>query len=352
MRKNEAYDTLGLSPEANEDEIKKAFRKAAAASHPDVNKDNPKAEENFKKINQAFQILSGKEHAEDEMPQRSEFHPGSPFGMNIEDIMGEMFFNNFGRNSRNPFQHQQQKGNVALDDAKISLNISFEEAVLGCTKNISYEIMNFCIACEAQGIDVNRKNKCNICNGSGFQKIQTGSHGFIQISHSPCSHCKGIGVIGEPCPTCHGKKFKNEEINVNLKVPPIGDKQVRLFLKDKGHKYKNHTSNAYVHVIPEIEGKGDYSKYYIENENVKSTIQVSLDKLLFGGEEKVKTVGGEEVSIQINPLTKMFDEVIIKEKGVRGKNPGNHIVSIETKYPEKEKLTDELRDLIQRAYIK
>ena len=300
MRKNEAFETLGITQSATEDEIKKAFKKMAVANHPDVNKGNPKAEENFKKINQAFQILSGKERAEDEAPQRPDFQ-GSPFGFSVEDIMGEMFFNNFGRGAGSPFTRQQKQKGVALDDATISLNISFEEAVLGCTKNISYEIMNFCVTCEAQGIDINKKNKCKICNGSGFQKIQTGGNVFYQIAHTQCSACHGVGITGDPCPTCHGKRFVSEETNVNVKIPPIGDKSVRLFLKDKGHKYKNNISNAYVHITPEVEGKGDYNKYYIDNDNVKSSIQVSLDKLLFGGEEKVKTVGGEEISKREKP---------------------------------------------------
>ncbi len=263
MRKNEAYEALGVTQAATEDEIKKAFRKLAAASHPDVNKDDPKAEEKFKKINQAYQIVSGKERAEDEMPERADFHPGSPFGFNIEDVMGEMFFNNFGgRGHGNPFT--QQKNKVNLQDAGISLDLSFEEAVLGCTKNISFEINNYCATCDAQGLDVAKKVKCQTCNGSGFQKVQIGGNGFYQISHRECPNCHGSGFVGEPCPVCLGKKLKPEEVNINLKVPPIGCNQVRLFLKDKGHKYKDRCSNAFVLVKPAIEGKGDYSKYYIE----------------------------------------------------------------------------------------
>lgn len=350
MKRSEAFEILGLKEEASEEEIKKAFKKLAVENHPDKNKELD-AEEKFKKINQAHQILTGKEKAEDdyqnmEFPGRSPF---DPFGghSNISDFMNGFFGGGFPGRVR-----QQRRSSVILEDIYSSMQISFEEAVLGCTKNISYVINNFCDTCEAQGTDPQKRIKCVACAGTGYIQKQMGNGNFISINQYPCGRCNGNGIIGEFCKTCGGKRFKEENVSLNTKVPPIGDRQIKLCLKGKGHKYKNQASDAYIVVTPTIEGTGKFEKYYIENGDVKSSINITLDKLLFGGKEKIKTVDEQEIEIEIKPLTKIFDEIVVKGYGVRGKNPGNHVITVDAIYPNKDKLTEELRLLLINSYKK
>lgn len=349
MKRDEAFNVLGLNENATEEEVKKSFKKLAVENHPDRNKEKD-AEEKFKRINQAYQILTGKEKAENEHIN-FDGHGSYPFDP-FSGMPGGMddFISSFFGGVNNRRAHTQQKPQIILEDLYSSMNVTFEESVLGCTKNISYVINNFCDACEASGFDTTKIAKCKTCSGTGYQKKSLGGHGFLRIEQHQCSSCGGSGLSGEPCKVCNGKRYKEENISLNTKIPPIGDRQIKLCLKGKGHKYKNQASDTYIIVNPTPEGNGKYSKYYIEGINVKSTISVTLDKLLFGGEEKVQTVGDGEVTIKINPLTKIFDEIVIKGSGVKTKNPGNHIVVVEAIYPEKNKLSDELKAQLEKAY--
>jgi len=347
MTRDEAFQTLSLNESSTEDEIKKAFRKQAAENHPDKHEDKIAAEAKFKKINQAYQILTGKEKSEDQMMNNN-------FAYDYETNMQEIL-NNFMGGGRSPFnihfQQQHQNNSIHMDDVYVNLNLTFEESVLGCEKkHIAYKIQVFCETCAASGLDPNTKGNCQTCKGTGFLRKQIGGAAFIRIEQVVCLACQGKGSTGEKCKACNGEKFSTEEVSINLKVPAVGERQAKLLVKSKGNKFKTLTTDAYVIITPTLEGGGIYKNYYIEGNKVRSSINVTLDKLLFGGKAMIKTVCGEEKEIDIPAQTKVNDEIIIKNYGVKTATVGNHIITVEAKYPEKEKLTNELKDLLEAAY--
>lgn len=344
MKRHEAEAILGVSPNASEDEIKKSFRKLAAETHPDRNKDDPSAEDKFKTINQAYQILTGKEKAEGDFnPFGGAESHGSPFNpfdiFNMDDIINN-FYNRSSSVSKQQFR---------VDDIEIPQHISFEEAILGATKKISYKVKEYCQTCEAQGIDPNKRTRCQRCNGTGVVKTSVGGAGFIRINQFPCPDCQG-GLTGEKCQACNGNCFRVHDVSVNVKIPPVGDKSARLLVKGKGNFYKKTFGDVYVRIIPIVKGSGEFNDYHIYNNHVMSNLKVTLDKLLFGGKEIIKTVGGEDKEITIEPFTKTNDDIYIKGYGVRGQNPGDHIITIEAQYPNKENLTEELKQALENAY--
>jgi len=348
----EAANILGVSENASDDEIKKAFRTLAAKNHPDVNKEIG-AEDKFKQINQAFQILTGKEK-----PER-EFHGGSGFdgsGMSMNDIFNDIFMRG-GMNSPfesqfSHFNHQQkQRGRVVIEDVYIEHRLSFKECVLGCSKKISYDIKHFCETCEAHGINLKTKKPCDACKGKGVISHSFGGGGFIQINRTICPQCQGTGSSGETCVECKGQKYKVEHISVMVKIPAIGDNQVQLCVNGKGNKYKNKSSNAYLVLYPTVQGKDEFEGYFIEGKNVKVVVSIGLDKLLFGGKEKIKLVDGQEIDIDVPAGTKAFDEIAVGQHGVGdqyGKIKGYHIAVVEAKYPKN--LTEKLKEELEIAY--
>jgi molecular chaperone DnaJ len=193
MKKNEAYETLGLTQTATEEDIKKAFRKLAVQYHPDKNKDNPKAEETFKKINQAYQILTGKEKAEDDMPN---FSSG---GSNPFDFM-DNFMDFFGNPFANPFSNQKKpQSNDMFAPVFVKTSVNFEESILGCKKHISYKIKHYCEKCCGDGIDTSSKKRCDKCRGTGWISKSVKNGNYINTTRTVCENCRGKGEYGNPC---------------------------------------------------------------------------------------------------------------------------------------------------------
>ncbi|MFZ4795884.1 MAG: DnaJ domain-containing protein [Bacteroidia bacterium] len=341
MTRNEAEKLLGLSSDYNDEALKKAFKKLALEYHPDRNKD-PGAESKFKEINQAFQILTGKDKPEDEM-----LNNYSSNGV-IEDLFSGFAANFFGGHNVNFRQNKQHQ--IMLEDIELPVKVSFEESVLGCVKKLPYNLKHICDKCEGHKIDLLKRNTCPDCHGKGITHKTIGGNNFFRVEQATCIKCLGTGMLGEKCLHCNGMGFLSENASINVKIPPTGDKRVRILAKEKGNKFKNFASSLIINVEPTIEGTGKYEGYYIDGKHVKSSISVELDVLLFGGKYIIATVDGKESEIVIPPMTKILDEIFIQDKGVVDNKPGKHIVMIDVVYPNKEKIGEELKIALQNAY--
>lgn len=348
MKKQEAYDTLNVSQQATEDEIKKAFKVLAAKTHPDVNKDDPKAEEKFKKINEAYQILTGKAKAEDE----NMFNKG-PQWTRANTINVEDFFTNF-----NPFYnniHNSSVYNSRLENVNSQLQLTFEETILGTVRKMDFEIKNYCEHCERTGFESKNRQTCTTCKGKGFI-LNYQQFGF-NVTQKACNMCHGYGYIGTTCSHCDGKKFKMEKISLNVKVPPIISNSdiVRLRLEKQGNKYKQERSNIIVDLYPTyIETTGKFAGYKLEGNNILSTTKVPLHILLFGGTVEVDTVYGEKHPLQIPKMARLGNTITIPQKGVKNtvlNISGHHFVKLELEYPKEANLTSEIKDSIEKLYI-
>ena len=358
MRRNEAFETLGLTESASEDEIKKAFRSLAAANHPDKNNGSKESEEKFKKINQAHQIIIGKEQAEDDRQNfNTNTHYSNGMGINIEDIFNAMHGNGEG----SPFDaffggqgQQRQQHRLDLSPISIYCKLTFEESILGSDKRISFDKKNYCVPCDGLGKSKQNARKCNKCNGTGAIKQKVGQGMMVIIQTHMCPTCNGTGVQGEPCNDCSGKGFNTETISLNVKIPPVGSQELSLAMNGKGHSFKNQAGDVLLHLSPTTNGEGKYKDMRIEGRDIYTHACVNLDILLFGGTIKVPVVGSDnDQEIAIPALTKPEEQFFVNSFGARqyGNLPlGKQVVIVKSNYPSRDKLSKELLEELKKVY--
>ena len=241
--KRDYYEVLGVAKDADEAAIKKAYRQLAKKYHPDVNPGDKDAEEKFKEVNEAYQTLSDpqKRASYDQFgpdgPQAgfggggfggfSGFEGAGGFG-GFEDIFSTIFGGGMGGAQRN--------GPIPGDDLRYDLTISFEEAVMGCEKEINLVRDEECPTCNGSGAKPGSKvDTCPTCGGSGQERVVTNTpFGRIQNVRT-CSRCRGAGkIITEPCPKCHGRGKMRVSKRRTVKVPAGIDNGQVLTIRGQG----------------------------------------------------------------------------------------------------------------------
>ena len=229
------YEILEISRNASGDEIKKAFRKLALKYHPDRNAGDKEAEQKFKQINEAYQVLSdeqkrsiydryGKEGLE------GRFGSGGGFSadFDLSDIFDSFFGGGFGGGSR----QRKRRSEKYSADLEIPINLEFNEAVFGCEKEIKFDQKVPCPTCNATGSKDGKNKTCQHCGGSG--RITRGN-GFMNIVQE-CPYCHGSGeVISEPCPDCNAKAYKIQQQSVKITIPEGVDSGMRMRVAGKGN---------------------------------------------------------------------------------------------------------------------
>lgn len=309
MRLSEAYSTLGLSEGASKDEAKKAFRKLAAKYHPDVNKE-PDAESNFKKVNEAYQIIeSGK-------PTTPE--PGFGNGPGSDGFGG---FGGFDLNNLWDLfgMHQRPRNQKVrfVQDIQLETTISFKDSVLGCKRTVEYDRTVHCDDCEGLG-QKNDTNSCKSCNGRGTVIERHGN----TIIQSPCKICNGRATYIS-CNSCSGNGHKDIKYSGTVSVPAGITDSTILRLAGMGHwngaMYSN--TNLKVKVTPE-EGLS------INGYDVIFNLNLPFIDSLKGTTVKVPTINGLK-DVAIPALSRHKEEITLPQLGVRGQGNQRIILNIE-----------------------
>ena len=340
--KRDYYEVLGVTKSATDDEIKKAYRKAAKQYHPDLHPGDKEAEAKFKEVNEAYEVLSDKDkkarydqfgHAGVDPNFNAGYGGGSPFGQDIDfsDIFGDIFggFGGFGRQrSSNP--NAPRRG----QDIEVSVYISFEEAVKGCRKDLVYNAVNVCGDCHGTGAQSGTQVKtCSQCGGTGYVKVnQRTPFGVVQ-TQSRCSSCRGKGKIVEtPCRSCNGTGQVKKKRTVSVDIPEgINDEQI-LNVSGHGNAGVNGGAAGDLHVVinvrphPIFERKGD---------DIWCDLPISFSQAALGGDVTVPTIDGK-VRYQIHEGTQPGDIFKLKDKGVkhlRGRGRGDQYVRIVLEVP-------------------
>lgn len=348
MNYEEARNTLGLTENPSEDDVKKAFRKLAVEYHPDKNGNSKEAEDKFKQINQAYRIMTGQEQPEQQMPHGFGGFGGGfgrdDIGINFGDFFNfeEMF--GIPRNGRVIQQ-------PVLKDIVKAVKLTFEESVLGCTKEIRYTKTIYCDKCEGQG-NIPSSTKCNVCNGEGKIGTTINSGNYVTRRYSICNGCNGVGRKLTVCDKCGGAKFKTEDCLFKIIIPGIYN-NTQMIARGKGNEFKGFASSVIIQVIPTLEGEkgSEYENFYIDGLNVYSTAEIGFDQLMCGGKISVTTVGSKDKQeLPIMPYTKIDSELVIQNCGLQTKEKkGNHIVQLKLKYPPRENLEGNHKQEIQTA---
>lgn len=241
--KRDYYEVLGVDKGADEATIKKAYRTLAKKNHPDANPNDPNAEERFKEINEAYQVLSNpQKRAEYDQfghdgPQGGGYGDFSGFGGGFGGFGGfggvEDIFNMF---TGGGFGGARQTGPVRGDDLRYDLTISFEEAAMGCEKEINLVRDEACPTCNGSGAKPGSKvDTCPNCNGTGQERVVTNTILGRMTNVQTCSRCRGTGkIITEPCQKCHGRGKVRVSKRRTVKVPAGIDNGQVLTIRGQG----------------------------------------------------------------------------------------------------------------------
>ncbi|MDD2997460.1 MAG: molecular chaperone DnaJ [Erysipelotrichia bacterium] len=329
MAKRDYYEVLGVTKNADESEIKKAFRNLARQCHPDVNK-NEDAVEKFKEINEAYQILSDpqKRSAYDQFghagidPNSFNYQDMGGFG-GFGDIFGDILSDFFGGGNT------QRRGPRRGSDLRYDLDITFEEAVFGCDKNITIQKSSSCTACAGSGAEAGSKRKpCPICKGRGTISI---AQGFFSIQKT-CHQCQGEGeIIDKPCQPCKGTGRIKHSQKLDVKIPPGVETGSKLKLSGEGEPGEKGGPSGSLYIFISV-GKHDFFERVGDDIICEKNITFPLAAI--GGEIEVPTLKGV-VKIRIPEGTqtgKIFRLRGYGVKSLRG-GQGDQLVKIFVRTP-------------------
>jgi len=293
MSKN-YYDILGVSKNATQDEIKKAYRKIAIENHPDRNPGNKQAEEKFKEAAEAYSVLS------DEQKRKEYDNPvtgGNQFnsGFNYNDFNIDEILNNMGFGGFNGFRTNakvMQKGS----SVRIRMRLSLKEMYEGVKKKIKYNRYNKCESCDGKGTTNDSKvERCKHCGGTGKLYIKNGF--FQQIS--TCVHCGGTGnVTTNPCPKCGGNGIVKTEQEIEIEIPKGAFQGMQLTVRGFGNAPKN-MNGQFGDLIVDILEKESGEKYEREGNNLKTDIEVPVLDAILGCDVTVETINGKKLKAKI-----------------------------------------------------
>lgn len=347
------YEILGVSKNADKDEIKGAFRKLARQYHPDVNK-AADAEEKFKELGKAYETLMDDEkralydrYGEDGL-RNAGFDNGGPFAGGFGDLndIFNSFFGSFGFSQRQVDPNAPQRG----DDLRLDIQIEFEEAVFGAEKEVKIDHLETCETCKGTGAEPGSKPvKCTTCGGSGRiqQTTSTILGHFTQVTTCPDCHGKGVKVQN-PCKACKGYGRIEKEKTVELKIPAGVDNGNKMRLSSEGDAGKNGGPSGDLYIVLHVK-PSDYFKR--EGFNVFTKLEVSPAQAVLGDEITIKTLDGEK-EIHLPPGSQDGNPIKIKGEGIphlgKASHRGDHIAIIEVKIPTS--LSEEEKQLYKKLY--
>lgn len=359
--KRDYYEVLGVSKDASEAEIKSAFRKKAKEFHPDLNKDNPEAEEKFKEVQEAYSILSdaSKKQMYDQYGHAgvgSGGAGGSGFGgysgggfsgsgFGFEDIFDSLFggAGGFGGFSNAGYGNERTSARRG-SDTLMRMSVDFEEAIYGTEKKFTLDVVEECDECDGHGGF--NPQKCSTCGGSGIITTQQRTILGSFTSQSPCPDCNGMGTTyKKKCTVCNGKGRvkKNKKITVNIPAGiNTGD---RLRVSGKGNPGSNGGDNGDLY-LEFVVGRHDF--YIRDDDDIYLEVPISITEAALGCKKTIPTLYGN-VKLNIAAGTDSGDKQRIKGKGVDNEyhnTKGDMFVVFKVITPKK--LTRSEKDLLEK----
>lgn len=351
MAKKDYYEILSVTKTVTEVELKSAFRKAAMIHHPDKNPGDKKAEEKFKEINEAYQILSdGQKRAAYDRFGHAAFENGGAgaggggfsgaegFGASMADIFDDLFGGMMGGGQRGGRRDGRERGS----DLRYNLEIGLEEAFKGKTATIKLPTSVSCEQCSGSGAKAGSKPKtCSTCAGHGRVRAQ---QGFFAVERT-CPTCQGRGeIIENPCSVCGGAGRVTRERTLSVNIPAGVEDGTRIRLAGEGEAGLRGGPAGDLYLFLSIKPHAFYQR---EGADLYGRVPVSMVQAAIGGEITVPTIEGLEAKIKIPEGTQSGKQIRLKGKGMpvmRTRDFGDLYIQVNVETPQN--LTRRQRELL------
>ncbi|MDT0304809.1 molecular chaperone DnaJ [Streptomonospora wellingtoniae] len=354
------YKVLGVSKTASQDEIKQSYRKLARANHPDANTGDAQAEERFKEISEAYNVLSDEKRRKEYDDARSLFggsyRPGGSTGaggFDLGDLFGQgqggpqpsgggerlsdLFGGLFGGRGRTTTQPRRGA------DIETETRLTFSEASAGVTRSFQLSSDAACPTCKGTGARAGTAPRvCPNCSGTGHENRNQGGFSLSE----PCGKCKGRGlVVDDPCPTCSGSGRGKSTRTIQTRIPAgVSDGQ-RIRLKGKGAPGEHGGPAGDLYVVVHVQPHPVFAK---SGDNLTITVPVTFPEAALGADVRVPTLNGLPVTVKIPPGTPNGRTFRVRGKGTarRDGTAGDMLVTVEVAVPDR--LNEDAREALEK----
>ncbi|WP_337602103.1 molecular chaperone DnaJ [Dysosmobacter welbionis] len=341
-QKRDYYEVLGVSRGASEDEIKKAYKKMARKYHPDLNPGDKTAEEKFKEVNEAYEVLSDadKKARYDQYGHAGVdpnfgaggfgggFDGGFDFG-DLGDIFGSFFGGGFGGGRRtNP--NAPQRG----ESIRMSIAISFEEAAFGCEKAVTVERYETCDTCHGNGCAPGTSPEvCPDCHGTGTVQVRRQTPMGVFATSSPCPKCGGKGrIIHQPCKDCRGSGMVRKKKTIQASIPAGIDNGQTISIRGQGNAGKNGGPAGDLLITITVR---PHELFRREGTSVLCEAPITFTQAVLGAELEIPTIDGK-VKYTLPEGTQSGTTFRLKGKGIpsiNGRGRGDQYVTVYIETP-------------------
>lgn len=354
--KRDYYEVLGVNKNATADELKAEYRKKAKKYHPDLNPDNrEEAEAKFKELNEAYEVLSDpdKRRKYDQFghagvdPSYGAGGAGGAYGaggfqMDFGDLFGSIFGQGFGGSTRTSNPNAPSRGS----DVHVSIGLSFMEAVHGCTKSVTVNVLETCSDCGGSGARAGTSPvTCSQCGGSGYVRTQQRTPFGVIQNTAPCSRCGGKGkIIENPCQKCGGAGRVRVKRKLDVNIPAGVDDDQTLQVRGRGDAGKNGGERGDILVVISVRPDTLFER---ERYDIMVNMPISYATAALGGEIEVPTIDGR-IKLTVPEGTQSGKVLRLKEKGIQflnGRGRGDQYVTVTVEVPRK--LSRDQKNLLQ-----
>jgi molecular chaperone DnaJ len=351
--KRDYYETLGVSREADEREIKRSFRKLARELHPDVNQHDPDAEEKFKEAAEAYEVLTDPERRSVYDRYGHEGLQSSGFQSNFQGFGSFTdIFDAFFGGADSIFGAGMRGGATQGGDVAVAVEISLADAAAGTSIDVEYDLVDRCAHCHGNGAEPGTPiETCPRCGGSGRLQAVTRTAFGQMVRQTVCDRCGGDGRVAQtPCSECGGRGRKARRAKLSVDIPPgIADDQ-RIRLTGRGHAGERGGPAGDLYVLVRVK---EHEHLTRDGDDLVAVIDVAAPDAALGTTVEVETLDGKE-QVKIDPGTQPFTEIVLRGKGMpslRHRGRGDQRVVVNVVVPrrlsaEQRKLLEELRATI------
>ncbi len=349
QEKRDYYEVLGLQKGATEDEIKKAYKKLARKYHPDMNPGDKEAEEKFKEVNEANEILSDP----DKKARYDQFGfagvdpnygagqggwggaGGFDFG-DLGDIFGSFFGGGFGGGGGGARGGARRNGPQRGENIRLNVTVDFVQAAFGCEKEVTIDRSEPCSDCGGNGCAPGKQPQtCPDCGGRGVVMQQQRTPFGVMQSQAPCGRCRGTGkIISDPCPTCHGAGNVRRRKTIKVNIPAGIDHGQTVSLRGQGHAGKNGGPAGDLLITVAVRA---HELFQRDGTSVLCEAHISFAQAALGAELQIPTIDGK-VAYDIPEGTQSGTVFRLRGKGIpsiHGRGRGDQYVTVIVDTPQR-----------------